>query len=247
MALPNIVHIGSAKAGSTYLWEICKQHPEIYTHVGSDNPNFFTIHYHRGLEFYEQTYFSDVANELAVVEFSNSYVVSPMALERVARHLPRVQLTVMVRNPIERCYRSWAAAHYQGRYGFDPDKGIGIPFDDLLHPNRTTYFRAWLEPGFFARHLNNVFSLFPRERVLVMVFDDLESDPDTFLSRYFKFLGVDSAFVTNLIGQYVNPDTVEAHEYRGLSSAMRAELGRLFREDIDELSQLLDRDLSHWS
>lgn len=246
MALPNFIHIGSAKAGSTYLWEVCKEHLGIYTHADSDNPNFFTTQYHKGLPFYEDTYFPTVADEKAVVEFSNSYLVHPPALTRVARHLPDVRLTVTVRNPIERCYRSWAGAHYQGRHGLDPDKGVGIPFDQLLHPNRTTYFRAWAVPGFYAQHLQTVYSLFPRERVLVMVFDDLESDPEGFLRRYFTFLGVDPEFKTSLIGVDINPDTDEAKSYRGMSDEMRSELGDIFREDLAELSQMLGRDLSHW-
>ena len=52
-----------------------------------DNPNFFTVHYQRGMQWYEQTYFADAGKEKAVGEFSNSYIVYPQAIERIAKHL----------------------------------------------------------------------------------------------------------------------------------------------------------------
>ena len=58
-------------------------------------------------------------DQKAIGEFSNSYSVFVPALQRVARDLEDVRLTFTLRNPIERCYISWAGAHIRERYGFD--------------------------------------------------------------------------------------------------------------------------------
>ena len=71
------------------------------------------------MRWYEQTYFSGVMGQKAIGEFSNSYSVFVPALQRVARDLEDVRLTFTLRNPIERCYISWAGAHIRERYGFD--------------------------------------------------------------------------------------------------------------------------------
>ena len=244
--LPNFVHIGSAKAASTLLWEICKEHPEIYVPKDWDNPNFFTVHYHRGIEWYEKYYFGNVGKEKAIVDFSNSYIVFPPAIERVARHLPGAKLTVTLRNPVERTYRSWAASHYQGKWGLNPAKGIGIPFDRLLHPNGTSYFRAWVDPGFYASHLSRVFQFFSRDSVFIMLYDDLTENPSLFLKRYFEFMGVDPDFSSLLLSEDINADTKEAHQGEGMTPEMRSELHKVFKDDIARLEDILGRDLSHW-
>ena len=102
--LPNYLHIGVAKGASTWLWTVFKDHPEIYAPEKPDNVNFFTVHYHRGLKWYEETYFSAVKGEKAVGEFSNSYIVFSPAMERIAEHLPQVKLTMTLRNPVQRAY-----------------------------------------------------------------------------------------------------------------------------------------------
>ena len=102
--LPNFLHIGVAKGASTWLYQACLEHPDIYVPPKNDNLNFFLIHYHRGLSWYQQQYFADVTNEQAVGDFSNSYLVSEIAMERIIRDLPSVKLSVLLRNPVERAY-----------------------------------------------------------------------------------------------------------------------------------------------
>ena len=244
--LPNFLHIGSAKSASTWLWEICKEHPEIYVPGDWDNPNFFTVQYHKGMEWYEKTYFDDVGDEKVVGEFSNSYVVYPPAIERIAGHLPDVKLTVTLRNPIERAYRSWAAASYQGKWGLNPSKGIGFPFEKVLTPNASSYFRHWIEPGFYAMHLERVYRFFPKERLFVMLYDDLSDDHALFVKRFFDYLGVNPDFETKLLLEDINPDTQEGHRSEGMSAELRSELRQVYDEDISRLEKMLDRDLSGW-
>ena len=91
-----------------------------------DNVNFFTVHYHRGLEWYERTYFSRYAGEPVLGEFSNSYMCYPPALERIARDLHDVRLTLTLRNPVERYYLSWAHIHLKPGSSASTAQGISI-------------------------------------------------------------------------------------------------------------------------
>ena len=159
-----------------------------------------------------------------------------------------MRLTFTLRNPIERCYISWAGAHIrEKRYGFDPFKGVGIPLERLLHPNGSTYFRAWIEPGFYADQLERVYDLFPKERILVLLFDDLVADNAAFLRPFFAFLGVDADFQTTLSGQDINPDHLKTQEYELYTEELRAEIRQVYRDDISRIQELIGRDLSHWT
>ena len=244
--LPNFLHIGAPKAASSWLWRVCKEHPEIYVPDNPDNVNFFTVAYHRGLEWYEKMYFADYTGEPAAGEFSNSYMMYEPALQRIAKHLPDVRFTMTIRNPIERAWYHWAHLHLKKKYGLDPDEGREIPLDRVLHHHGHQWCRMFVEPGLYAFHLERIWRYFPKEHVLVTVYDDLAADNAAYARTYFEWLGVDPDFQSSLIGVTTNPDRGAIDGPHGLKAELREELRLVFREDIDRLQDLLDRDLSAW-
>ena len=244
--LPNFLHVGAGKCASSWLWRVLQEHPGIYVPERPDNVNFFTVHYHRGLDWYEQTYFAAYDGENAVGEFSNSYMCYHPALERIARHLPGARLTMTLRNPVVRAFLSWAHVHLKKKNGLDPDRGIGVPFEKCLHHHGHAWFRHWIEPGFYARHIEHILSLFPREHILIMLHEDLCDDPNAFMRRYYEFLEVDPHFQSTLIGREINPGAPGADPAARLAPEFREELWQVYREDIQRLQEILRRDLSHW-
>lgn len=244
MTRPNFLHIGAAKCASSWLWRVCKEHPQIYVPETPDNVNFFTVAYHRGLDWYEATYFADVADELVVGEFSNSYMVHEPAMQRISRDLPNVRMTMTIRNPIERVYLQWGHTHLKKKLGFDPDAGIGIPLERVVHHHGHAWFRLYVEPGLYAFLLKRLYRYFDREQILVMLHDDLVADDRAFLHRFYEFLGVDPASETSLTGVDVNSD-VESEKH-ALSEELRAELRAVYRDDVAQLEEMLGRNLSHW-
>ena len=245
--LPNFLHVGAAKCASSWLWRVCLEHPQIHVPQTPDNVNFFTVHYQRGLAWYDRTYFADCAGQPAVGEFSNSYYCHEPALARIARDLPDVKLTITIRQPVDRAFLSWAHIHLKKKpYGLNPAKGIAIPLEKALHHHGHAWFRLWLDPGYYAFHLQCVYRYFPQQRVRVMLYDDLRDDPAAFLAGFFEFLGVDAAFRPGILHQPVNPDAPGADPVAGLDPNVRAEMVDVFRDDIEQLQDMLGRDLSHW-
>ncbi len=245
--LPNFIHIGASKAASSWLWNVCKGHPEIYVPPSHDNVNYFTVHPHRGLEWYQDTYFSEIQDELAIGEFSNSYLVYRPALERISRFLPKIKLTMTLRHPIEALYLAWAHVHLKDKpYGFDGRRGPGIPLEKCLHHHGHAWFRLYMDPRFYGRHLQNVFDLFPRSSVKVMFYQDLSQEPGKFLRSFFEFIDVDADFQTNLLGTEINPDDPRADPRKDMSPDLIQELELVFENDITRLEEMVGRDLSGW-
>jgi hypothetical protein len=229
------------------LWNVCKEHPEVYCPDYPDNVNFFTVHYHRGLDWYERTYFEAAGDERAVGEFSNSYLVFPPALERIARDLPEVKLTMTFRNPVERAFLNWAHIHLKNKpYGLNARAGIQVPLQRTLEVHGHQWFRQWMWPGCYAAHLERIYRLFPAERVLVTFYDDLRTDPEAYVRRYFAFLGVDADFRTTIAHQDINPDAEDADPTRWVPADALAEMHQVFRDDTERLERMLRRDLSEW-
>ena len=61
--LPNFMCIGASKSGTTSLYDILKQHSQIFIPY-SKEPHFFDMPkvYSNGLEWYKNTYYSNVNN-----------------------------------------------------------------------------------------------------------------------------------------------------------------------------------------
>ena len=260
--LPNIFHIGAAKCASTWLYHACREHPDIYSPAHNDNLNFFFLHYDRGLGWYESHYFGDWSGEKTAIDFSNSYMLSDVALDRIATDIPDARLTCIIRNPVDRAYLHWAHSYYKSsRPPADPatDSGnpidimaqrpvgqtFAIPLEVVRHPNGWVWGRAWLEPGLYATHLKRMLARFPRERLHIALHDDLLGDPSAFIATYFGFLEVDATHRPECLKKIINPDTEET-DPRNLDRELRTELKAFFREDTEELQQILDRDLSTW-
>ncbi len=256
--LPDFLHIGVAKAASTWLWTVYQEHPDIYVPTQKvrnysgrwtppDNCNFFVADFDRGLEWYEKTYFAGWKGEKAVGEFSNSYMLDELALQRIAAALPGVKLTMTVRNPIDVALLQFATQERSGCWA--PGR---MPFERGLDIHAWQNSRAWFEPGYYHLHITRVLRWFPRENLLVLVYDDLVKDARSFVNQAFEFLGVsvdvDLPSLDRTIGfpRPEDPDTPEGHLARGVPTEMRQRLRRIFAAQIAKLSDFLDRDLSHW-
>jgi hypothetical protein len=239
--LPNFLHVGAAKCASTWLYKACREHPGVYVPPNHDNVNYFLTQYHRGLEWYMQTYFGNYLGESVCGEFSNGYMISDLALERIAAHLPDVRLTLTVREPVERAYINWA--YEKRKRQWTPDQRVDISL--AFHPNRWQFFRCWVEPSLCGAALRRILRHFGRDQVLVLFLDDLCQDPGAFLQQFFGFVGAERAFEPSIIDKQVNGDRGQediAHCPPGLC----AELARATREDVLLLQELTGRDLSHW-
>jgi len=250
--LPNYLHIGAAKAASSWLYRVFLEHPEIYAPPAPDNVNFFTVHYHRGLDWYQKSYFAEVKNEKAIGEFSNSYMFFLPAIQRIKEHLPHVKLGLILRNPIERAYLNWAHLHLkkdpQGRpkMGMDIQNGHGIPLDKTLHHHGFNWFIAFQAQGLYSIWLDQLEQYFSKEQMFVALYDDVKADNASYLRQYFEFLGVDPNFQSSYVNNDVNPESDSGKELYGLTDELRAEMRQVFAEDIARLSDRLGRDLSHW-
>lgn len=268
--LPNYFHIGAAKCKSSWLYQVCRRHPEIYVPgKGYDNVNFFVNGWHRGLAWYEQTFFQNLAGERVVGEFSNSYMVFELAMQRIAASCPDAKLTMTIMNPVDRLFYNWAHFYLKKKcrivqpgkaarvsrvelqellesQGMERDPGMIVPLERLLHHHGHAWFRQWAEPGFYAFHIRRLHRYFEPEQLHVMLYDDLLEDENKFLTAYFRFLGVDETFRPDLRPESINPDPPIVGNERWMPESLRAELTEVYREDILALQSLLSRDLGHW-
>jgi hypothetical protein len=157
-------------------------HPDVYLPERRKELHYFDANYHRGPDWYASFFppAAEAARWRAIGEITPKYLYDPAAPERIRRDLPECRLIAILRNPVDRAYSQYALAVR--------DDGERGSFDDFVARNPDT-----VERGFYARQLVRYFGFFPRDRFLVLLFENVIRDPGPALARIARFLGVDAA------------------------------------------------------
>lgn len=174
---PNFLFIGPNKAGSTWIYKVLRQHPDIYLPTVKEL-FFFDLFYDKGWTWYERFFEEVGAAHKIVGEVSHDYLYSYSACERIAHHLPDVKLMVCLRDPVERAFSAYLYMVRQGRINVDFERAIA-EVEELI------------EHGRYAKHLDNYLKHFRRDQLHVAIYDDLRADPQRFVDSICDFLGVE--------------------------------------------------------
>lgn len=193
---PTFLIIGAAKAATTTLWHLLRQHPEVFMSSRKETHFFsFDSQYERGIEWYE-SWFADAEPSQQRGEASASYATRrffPDAAARIAAYEPNLRLIYIVRHPLERIESLWVQLRQVSVTKFvDPPEGmrVDLDFDRALREQADALIEStkyWEEISQFRKH-------FPDEQILVLLSEDLRRDPQAVLRRCFEFLGIDPEF-----------------------------------------------------
>ena len=199
MTLPNFLIIGAPKAGTTSLKYALAEHPEVFMAPDKpvSEPHFLSYGADRWPSWAikdQATYealFDEAGDAKAIGEKSTWYMFSEAAPTQALELLPDVKAIAMLRDPVGRAYSSY---RFNLQLGMDDVQS----FDEALalEASRTAQGRGfdlrYFEAGLYTDQLQRWFDAFGRERVLVLVFEDLITDPGCHLREASAFLGIDA-------------------------------------------------------
>lgn len=188
---PNFIGLGAARAGSTWIARNLMQHPDIFL-PGKKELHYFDRYFEQGLAYYEQE-FEDWSGERAVGEITPQYFHNEEVARLIKVQFPDIKLFVCLRNPIQRAY-----SHYW-RLVAVSSAGPNEDFETVLKNNQEV-----LNVGCYYDHLCRYYKFFDRSQILVLIFDDLEAKPESFLRSIYGFLHVEDMSATQLAQQRIN-------------------------------------------
>ena len=121
------------------------------------------------------------------------YIFWPDSLERLRAYNPSVRLILMLRDPVERAYSHWRMEYARGieKYPFAwaIREGRARVAQALpKHANHRVF--TYVERGFYGAQVRRLFTLFPRDQVLIERADALKTDPTLVLARVCIHLGL---------------------------------------------------------
>ena len=189
--LPTFIIIGAAKAGTTTMFDLLGEHPDVFV-PHTKEPSYFSrlATFSTSQSWYESL-FAEAGAVIARGEASVSYT-HPERIEfvapRLAEHVPHCRLIYMVRHPVRRLESDWKMRVLEGRV----PPAIGQAVDKKA---------SLITFGMYWKHLNFYREYFPDGQILVVFLEDLARDPISELRRAYRHIGVDPTFVPASVGQ----------------------------------------------
>ncbi|WP_429933176.1 sulfotransferase family protein [Alteromonas sp. 4B03] len=263
MTLPNFICVGVQRAGTTWLYECLKEHPEVYVPEVKEL-NFFSSHFEKGIEYYASFFENASTDYKAIGELSPNYYHIKTAIDRISSTLPNTKIILILREPVARSY-----SHYQLSV---TNQCSGMTFDEAME--QVPIISTLSMQATFVEHILNSF---PRNNIHLAFYDELQATPQSFLKGVFGFLNVNDSFTPSILNNRVNriifPRTQELLNKLGLSKLVEyiksGWLGSIIKEnyntggrkkelnvnnahkgkfldDIERLEDLLQIELSHW-
>jgi hypothetical protein len=189
---PNFIGLGGQKCASTWLYAVFADHPEVYVSAPKD-VDFFSSFYDRGNQWYE-AHFDNAEGKRAVGEISVSYLPDSDAPARAHAYNPDFRIIVALRDPVERVYSNHL---HEIRLGHFSSRDLSFEVGLLNNP-------MYVEQSRYAKHLARWLEYFPVSQVLVILQEDIRTNPQREARRLYTFLGIDPEHVSGSVGDRAN-------------------------------------------
>jgi len=297
---PNLFIVGAPKSGTTSLYDYLRQHSGVFMPEVKEPAYFGTdLHFEKRLCARDTIHhlnnylrlFDKAGDVKCVGEGTTLYLYSRQAAREIIDFDPHARILIMLRNPVDMIYS------LHGEWLWNCNEDIE-DFEEALKAQedrargrripRTSSFPQGLQYydiGRYSAQVARYFDAFPREQVLVLIFDDFAADTPAVYRQVLEFLELNTEFspdfsvrnVSKPVGtlginrffaarpglrrainatigitrrkQLVDMLAKIAGSRRRtaeLSPGLRAQLQTLFLPDVEQLSELLNRDLTHW-
>ena len=196
---PNFFIIGAPKCGTTSLATWLAEHPQIYMSPIKE-PFYYSRDINYQLIFKWQDYitlFSDsLPKHIAMGEASTTYLFSKVAVPTIERQLPGSRYIALLRNPVDMAY----ALHQQRirslhedvidfykAWKLSPERRRGNCAPPGCDDPVLLDYQSWCRLG---EQLERLLRRVSRERVLVLILDDIRNDAQKNYLETLKFLSV---------------------------------------------------------
>jgi hypothetical protein len=298
---PDFLIVGAPKCGTTALAAYLAGHPDIY--MAQKEMHFFGADLKFGPQFFRRdcaayrTEFGKWNGQTRAGEASVWYLFSRRAAAEIKAYSPDARIIILLREPVSMLYSLYHSYLYDGNEHLPTfEEALAAENDRSLgrRITRQTYFvqgLAYRAVVSCAEQVRRYFDIFGRERVHVIIYDDLAADTIGTYRAALSFLGVSDTVdipigpintnvsvkspairkflndplvrgtavalrswlprpvfsVIQNVGININELNKRPAPRQPMDPDLRHSLQREFVPEVERLSALLNRDLTHWS
>ena len=206
---PNFFIVGAPKSGTTSLYEYLKGHPQVFmsdvkepcyfaADLALDKSGHFLV-YERDSRLYDDL-FTDAGDARIVGEGSTRYLYSRDAARLIHAASPDARIVAMLRNPVDMIQSLHAhklaggtedLVDFEEALDAEADRAEGRRLPEFSNPKLSTY----RDRARYGEQLPRWFDEFGRDRVRVIIFEDMVRDAAGEFRSLLEFLDVDPSYL----------------------------------------------------
>lgn len=225
MRQADFVIAGAMRCGTTSLYRYLGAHPEVF--MAPKELGYFTDHFDRGPDWYDAQ-FATAAPQQVLGEATADYLARDSAMRRIAATLPDVKIVASLRDPVGRAWSHYLLLRERGRETRTFAAAIDAELETIDRRGPESPGVIYTLHGCYDIHLDRAFQLFTPDRVFVGIFERMKSDPARTYAETCRFLGIDTTFVPENLGERVNRYvTFRSIRVRNLAKRLPAPAGRV--------------------
>jgi hypothetical protein len=213
---PDFLVIGAMRSGTTSLARWLRAHPQAFVPVTKEL-HFFDLHWDEGPAWYER-HFAAAHPASTAGEATPNYLYHRDVPDRIAEVLPDVRLVAVLRDPVDRAWSHYWMNVQKGRERLSFEDALAAE-PERLAAEAAPWRWAYVDRGHYVEQLRRYEERFGRDRMHVLLFDDMRADAAAAYGGVCRFLGIDDAEVPEEVGR-------PANAYRRVRSHRVARLGK---------------------
>lgn len=265
MKKPNLFIVGSAKSGTSSLWQHLKNHPDVFMPIDEINkePAYFSNKktkwnsYQKYLDLFKDA--SDQHKWLG--EASTAYLTDPCSAKRIYEYDSNVKIIILLRNPSTRAYSLYNWMVQDGyEYVETFEKALKLE-KQRIKINIPNYFEPeyyynyhYFSSGLYFEQIKRYHNLF-KDRLLIIKFENYIQNFEYEFTRICDFLDIKSIhtkevylnksirvlypplqfLLRKLTNYYLANCKVKVHQ-----ETIRNTLNIKFREDYNNIKTIVD-------
>lgn len=207
--MPNFLIVGAAKSGTTSLYHYLRQHPDIFMPEWKElslfiGDPFGPLHKVKKPYYYSKV-FSKAQNQTAVGEASTSYLFDEASPKIIKEKLGSIKIIISLRNPVAMSYSLYnhqvrregeTAENFEEALTKEEDRHKDPKFRKKCYGWHANYY--YYQRGLYYQQVKRYLDTFGKEKVLIIIFEELISKPLRVVKNTYRFLGVDDTFVPDI-------------------------------------------------
>ncbi|OGD67955.1 hypothetical protein A2811_00925 [Candidatus Campbellbacteria bacterium RIFCSPHIGHO2_01_FULL_34_10] len=190
----DFIGIGVPRSGTTWIHNILKDHPQICM-SSTKETNFFNDdnEYNKGISYYQEKYYKHCDNNQIRGEFHPGYFNYSNSADRIKNNFPNSKVIICLRNPVDRAYSHFSKHELKGKKHLNKFSDITKVIPNIYIDNST-----------YSSKIKKYISVFGKNNILILFYNDLIEDPQNFSKKIYNFLGVSSDFTSPKIDRKIN-------------------------------------------
>ena len=184
----NFMCVGAQKSGTTTLYNVLRQHEEIYLPTAKEIYYFSDDKlFKKGADWYHK-YCKGYKGQAVIGEITPGYLCCPETAERIYKYNPEMKLVIMLRNPVHRAFSHYLMKKRNGREKEVFSSCIHKELNELENGLVDQNVKNYVSRGFYAKQIIRYLEFFDISSIHFVIFENFIRDQENHIRDILKFL-----------------------------------------------------------